>query len=176
MKSKSIAAIVVAALGTTLFTFLLVYHEIGSISYVTLLCALGLISLVLHGFSRIRELDLKNLKMTLDRIEEAKAEVFAKEADLKNITISLAQIIAFSNAFQGRLRSEESYELQSKWYRLQTNKLLNILAVNNLDRREILKYDTFFQKVKTLKSTEEKEKFSDELLDMMKEDIEKGNE
>jgi len=75
MKVESIIAAVVAILGTTLFTLLLYLERMGETSYMILLVTLGLISLALHGFSRLHELDLKQLRITLDRIEKVKSEI-----------------------------------------------------------------------------------------------------
>jgi hypothetical protein len=75
MKIASTIAGVVAFLGVVLFTILLCLGHIGATAFVTLMLALGLFCLALHGFSRLRELDLKQLKITLDRIEQVKSEI-----------------------------------------------------------------------------------------------------
>ena len=75
MRIASIIAGIVGILCTVLFTVLLCLGHIGSTAFVMLLVALGLLCLALHGFSRLRELDLKQLKITLDRIEQVKSEI-----------------------------------------------------------------------------------------------------
>ena len=75
MKTESVAAIIIAVLGIVLFTALLVKGAIGQTTFAILIVALSFVCLALHGFSRIRELDLKNLKITLDKIEKVKAEI-----------------------------------------------------------------------------------------------------
>jgi len=174
MKLESIFALFFSIAGTILFTLLLVNDIIGSISYITLLSILALVCLVLHGFSRIREFDLKNLRMTLSRIEKVKAEVYAKEKDLKNISISLARIIAFNNAFQGRWGSEEGNKLKRNWYRLQTDSLLKTLVVDDEIKKDILKYDEFFQQINDHADIHEKEKMRDELYKLIESDLQKS--
>jgi len=56
--------------------------------------ATALLGLVLHGFCRLQELDLKNLRLVLREIEQTKKELFVREGKLKAIAIPLAQIIA----------------------------------------------------------------------------------
>lgn len=170
-RSTLISIVVLAVSGTSLFTFLLVHGQIGEVVYLALVALLALLCSVLPGFSRLRELDLRNLRLTLDRIEEVKEEVFAKEADLRNIAISLAKIIAFGNAFQGRYKSEEGIQLERNWYLLQTNKLLDLLAVDRKVRQEILKYDTFYQTARSLKAADEKERFAQHLYNMVRADL-----
>ena len=75
MKIESVIACIVGLLNTVLFTALLCLGHIGVVAFVTLLGALGLFCLALHGFSRLRELDLKKLKITLDQIEQVKSEI-----------------------------------------------------------------------------------------------------
>ena len=58
------------------------------------MAATALLGLVLHGFGRLQELDLKNLRLVLREIEQTKKELFVREGKLKAIAIPLAQIIA----------------------------------------------------------------------------------
>lgn len=74
-KPESIVAAVVVAVCLPLFTVLLIFDKVGGLTYLGLLGLLLLTGVVLHGFSRLRELDLKNLKLTLSEIKEVKAEI-----------------------------------------------------------------------------------------------------
>lgn len=111
MKKESIIALLLTLLGIALITCLLVFDKIGQATYAVLFPIICILGLVLYGFRRLRELDLKNLRITLDKIEKTKQEIFAKEKDLRDIGLRLAKILAFNNAFQGRLGSEESKEI-----------------------------------------------------------------
>jgi hypothetical protein len=173
LRAESVAATVTGTVGTALFTTLLVKGIVGPASYVTLLSLAALISLVLHGFSRLRQPDLKNLKLTLSKIEEAKAEVFAKEKDLKNIALRLARILAFNNAFQNRVPSEESLSLQRQWYRTQTHQLLELLNIKAFERSDVLKYQEALDKLDTLVGQpQEREKHYAKLIRIVMEDLE----
>ena len=76
---------------------------------ITLICWLAF-----YGFDRVKELDIKNLKLILSEIKETKKEIFAKQEDLKRTAYTLAEIMAFSNSMQGRLSSKESHEISKK--------------------------------------------------------------
>ncbi|MFC1478741.1 hypothetical protein ACFL57_04710, partial [Candidatus Margulisiibacteriota bacterium] len=107
---------IISILGIVLFTFLLIKKHIGQTSYCFLIAIVILMGLVLNGFDRLEVLDLKNLRMTLREIKETKKEIFAKTEDLKRTAYLMSQIMAYSNAAQGRLGSKEGYKIQSEWY------------------------------------------------------------
>lgn len=172
MRTESVVSIVLALLGTALFSILLWYGLLKSTAYVALLSVLALVCLVLHGFSRIRELDLKNLRMKLDRMEKVKEDIFAKEKDLQKVSVQLAKIIAYNNAFHGRIGSHETFRLSNKWYRLQTEELLDLLGVREKERDRVLRYYTAMDRVDQVKDNpEEAAKENAKLVEMIKSDL-----
>lgn len=171
-KTESIIAIIVSMIGLTLFTILLVQKEISAGYYVTLMGLLAAVSLAIHGFSRILKLDLKNLKITLDKIVEVRDEIFAKEEDLNNIAISLIKILACSTAWEGRLGSEETHMLLNQLYRLETRKLLDTIKVDKDIKKEVMKYHELFEKIEAEKDNEaERNKLLAEILDTIRADV-----
>lgn len=74
MNAKVWSAIIGGA-GLALFTGLLATGTVGELSYIALLTLLAFVCLVIPAYPRLKELDLRNLKLTLDRIEAVKAEV-----------------------------------------------------------------------------------------------------
>lgn len=90
ISGSSIAGLLSALLGTSFFTTLLCLEEIGQATYVTLLSLLAIVSLVLHGFSRVREIDLKSLKMVLDPIAEIKPGSYKDKTTGDKIGISVS--------------------------------------------------------------------------------------
>ena len=50
----------------------------------------AIVSLVLHGFSRVREIDIKNLKMVLDPMAEIKPGSYRDESTGNRIGISVS--------------------------------------------------------------------------------------
>ncbi len=74
-KPSTVVSILVGVGGIVLFTALLAEAKIGEASYVILLGMLFLICLAISVLTRLRELDLRSLKLTLDRIEAVKAGI-----------------------------------------------------------------------------------------------------
>jgi hypothetical protein len=72
---ESISALVLSMVGLSLFTLLLWRHIIGEGVYAGLLALLAAAGLALFGFRRLVEINFKELKITLDRIEQVKSEV-----------------------------------------------------------------------------------------------------
>jgi hypothetical protein len=74
-KSSPIIAVILALVGTALFTILLVIGKLSEGSFVVLLGMLSLTCIVLPVLPRLRELDLRSLRLTLNEIKAVKAEI-----------------------------------------------------------------------------------------------------
>jgi len=98
----------ISATAFFIFTALLLLEHIGEASYCLLVALSTLLGLVLHGFGRLQELDLKNLRLVLREIKATKKELFVREEKLKEIVLPLAQVIALTGASEGRLVDRES--------------------------------------------------------------------
>src|SRR5437899_7686297 len=83
----------ISAFAFGIFTYLLWLRHIGEASYCFLVALTAMLGLVLHGFSRLQEFDLKNLRLVLREIRQTKEELFVREEKLKAIALPLAQII-----------------------------------------------------------------------------------
>ena len=86
-------SLAISGIAFAIFTALLVFGRIGEASYCFLVATATLLGLVLHGFGRLQELDLKNLRVVLREIEQTKKELFVREEKLRQIALPLAQII-----------------------------------------------------------------------------------
>lgn len=75
MKRETIAAVFVGAGAVVLFTALLFFGRLGEIAYTSLLTVSALASLSIAFNQRLKVLDLRNLKVVLRRIDQAKEDV-----------------------------------------------------------------------------------------------------
>lgn len=172
------------------FTALLVLGYVGEASYVLLVAGTALVGLVLHGFGRLQEIDLKNLKLVLRELKETKEELFVKQQQLKSLATPLAQIIAFSSAAEGRMTSKEFFALRAKWYRKKIKELVDALGIEYSEALETRKYLEKYEEIdKTLGTREGLQttdpdyqavkqrlaKLNEELNEMLRADIEKQN-
>jgi len=82
MKTQAIVAAVLGGVSVTLFTVLLTTKSISEVTYLTLLLSTALVCVVLLVLPRLKELDIKNLRLTLDEIRTVKAEVETVKEDL----------------------------------------------------------------------------------------------
>ena len=57
--------LIISTIVFIVFTVLLYISKIGEASYAFLVAATALFGLVLHGFDRLKEIDLKNLRVVL---------------------------------------------------------------------------------------------------------------
>lgn len=170
-----------------LFTTLLLLGKIGEASFSFLTAGTALLGLVLHGFGRLQELDLKNLRVVLREIEETKKELFVREEKLKKIALPLAQIIALTGASEGRMGSRESWSAKREWYRRKVQELIAALELSAKESAEIQKYADKYAEIdralgerEGLTTTDPDHKevkakleaLSTEILEMMKADTE----
>ena len=114
MPGESIAAIVTSVALLALFTTLLVKKRINQPSYIILVSLAALVAIVLHGFPRLEEVDLKELKLTLAEIKEVKQDVYAKARDVGYASRMLADLIALQDVHQGL--SGDPYMFQRRDY------------------------------------------------------------
>lgn len=178
----------ISVIAFVIFTALLWLGRIGEASYCFLVAASALLGLVLHGFGRLQELDLKNLRLVLREIEETKKELFVREEKLKAIAIPLAQLIALTGASEGRLGDRQSWTVKREWYKQKLEALINAIELSGTEATETLKYtqkygeiDAIFGARDGLKTTDPDyaetkarlESLGAELVEMMKADIAK---
>lgn len=68
-------SIIIACVGTLLFTVLLIFKYINQGVYIGLMMALGVICIAVAVLPRLKELDIKNLRLTLNEIREAQEKL-----------------------------------------------------------------------------------------------------
>lgn len=178
----------IATIVFTVFTVLLYVGKISEASYVFLIAATALFGLVLHGFDRLKEFDLKNLRIVLRELQETKQELFVREEKLKSIAIPLAQIIAFTGATEGRMGSKETWSAKRKWYKGKLEKLIESLELTASEVQETKKFIEKYEAIDQIlagrnglmttdpdyaETKQQLEILNNELIELMKCDFEK---
>jgi hypothetical protein len=170
MKTESIISLLLAVVGTVLFTALLGYHLIGQAAFVTLMSILALVCIVVLVLRRLTQLDLKNMKITLEKFEKVRDDVFAKEKDIAKMSLLVSQLFAFNSAFEGRIYQPESHRLQQEWYYRKTAELLAAIKASPLSTEEVLKYFHAMRRYETSDNAAQKLEWHN-LMNMIREDI-----
>lgn len=181
--------LVIFGVGFAVFTALLLGGRIGEAAYCFLVATSALLGLVLHGFGRLKELDLKNLRLVLRGLEETKRDLFVREERLKAVLGPVAQILALTASSEGRWAgNRESTNIKREWYRQKVQALTDAMQASGAEAAEISKYmvkyaefDRVFGLREVLRTTDEDyeyakgrlESISAELTQMMKEDLKK---
>ena len=132
--------IVISTIAFITFTGLLWLGKIGEASFSFLVAATALFGLVLHGFSRLQELDLKNLRLVLREIKETKEELFVREEKLKSVIVPLVQILSYAGVAEGRWTEAETSALKRQWYKKKLTMLLESLDFNPQEAIETKKF------------------------------------
>jgi hypothetical protein len=139
--------LVIFAIAFGTFTTLLFLGRIGEASYCFLFAASALFGLVLHGFARLKELDLKNLRVVLRELKQTKEELFVREEKLKAIALPLAEMIAFAGASEGRMGSKEFWPVMRGWYKRKLQGLIEALELNPVESSETQKYIQKYEEI-----------------------------
>jgi len=93
--------------GVVISIYLLNIGKLGSGAFVTLVAILFLSGLALHGFDRLKELDIKNLRLILAEAKDIRKDIYAKVETVKKIGEKTAELAAFSVARVGRFASPD---------------------------------------------------------------------
>ena len=178
--------LVISSIAFAIFTTLLWLEKLSEPSYTFLIAATAVFGLVLHGFDRLKELDLKNLRVTLREIKETQKELYVREEKLKSVAIPLAQIVAFTGASGGRWGSEDGNTAKRKWYKHKLEGLMKALDFDSKEHQEAKKFiekyeaiDKLFNGRGALNVNDEDyqetkaalDKLSNEITELLKQDV-----
>ena len=132
------------------FTIGLYISKIGEASYCILFSLTILIGFGLHGFERIKEIDFKNLKITLDEIRAAKEELFVREERLRSIIVPLTHLLAYISTTEGRLMNRNSYKAKRQWLKSKLAILMNSLELKPEEIKTISKISDIYNEIDTI--------------------------
>ena len=145
-------------IGTVLFTGLLIHKDIKQSCFTILICFLGIMCLALYGFPRLRELDLKNMKISLDKMKIIQKDVTAKEKDIKKVSLELARLIAFNSAFQSVIGNEDIAKYRKLYIQKKTKDLLSTLNIHDDEIAQIFKYQDAIDKFQNTEDKQERDR------------------
>lgn len=196
MKDKSIKAsntgamvgALVSAVAVAGFTTLLWLDRIGQAAYCFLLAGTALTGLVLAAFDRLGELDLKNMRIVLHEIRQARDELLISEQRLRHVALPIVKMLAFSSAAEGRFGSAEGVSAKRAWCYRTIDQLAVRLDFTAADTAEVQKYIRLYKSIDQLfeqrsalppgdpdreRLAAQASAISSQLVDMLKNDTEK---
>lgn len=119
--------------GLALISYFLNTARIGSSSFTFLFIALLLSYLAFYGFDRLKELDIKNMRITLNEMKEVKKDVYAKAETVKELGEEIAELSAFNVTAVGRFAPPD---LTEEILRVR-NKIKSVLEMIGSDKNKI---------------------------------------
>ncbi len=149
MNYESVVALVIATIFPGLFTLLLWQKRLTQSSYVILFSFVGIVCLVLHGFPRLRILDLKNLTLTMDRIESIRADVYASRDQVEHLSFLLTELILFENVVRTIPENAEMIKQEQLWIRNKCREILDSMSNDRQPRNAYRFQDAFDQFIQT---------------------------
>jgi hypothetical protein len=89
---RALLSVIVGVVSVAFFTTLLVLQEISEIAYSALVALSALVAIIIYGFPRLAELDIKNLRLTLREVKEATFEAKNATRELEQAKKELAEM------------------------------------------------------------------------------------
>lgn len=99
---KNIIAFLISFFGIALATGLLLCGKINPPVFAYLFTVVILTGFALYGFDRLKELNIKGLKVILSEAKEIKKDIYAKTETVKKLGEEVAELTAFNVARVGR--------------------------------------------------------------------------
>lgn len=115
-----------------LISYFLWVGKIGPWQFTSLLSILSFLYFLLPIRDRLKELDIKNLRATLNEIKEVKKDVYAKAETVKKLAEEIAELTAFNVTRVGRLASPD---LTEKIFGVR-NKIKSVLEMIGSDKNK----------------------------------------
>jgi hypothetical protein len=172
VRVPGIVATAVGIVGFTTFTLLLVYGTISTGSYIALLILLTFACIAIPVLDRLKTLDVKNLKLTLEKIESVKREIYAKESDLRKTSTLLTELIAATATVTGILGDEDSYKFSTALVKSKIMHLAKQLSLTEAELASIFKYERALADVHAAPKEEHDRRWK-EFVELLKHESEK---
>ena len=147
MKSHEKIGIGLLAIGFIFLPLLLYANIINLNSYTILLPIILICSVTYWILPSLKELNLKELKLILQKIDKGKQELYAKEEDLKNVLNGFIELLFINNQWIGRFSEEESDNLRKEWTHLIVEKMNQEIEIDPKILDFINRYETIFKKI-----------------------------
>ena len=96
--------------GVGLAAYLLIIGKISSVHFCFLFLISILVALAFYVSDRLKELDIKNARLILTEVREAKEDIYAKAETVKKLGEALADFTAFNVTQVGRFASKDLKE------------------------------------------------------------------
>ncbi len=162
--------IIIIIFGAAFFTCLLIANYINGSAFLFGLALCVLVAIILVDFEKLKEIDLKSLRLVLNDIEEESQE-------LQELALRVCELIAMNSEFQNRWGTEEWEKMRKEIESLELKKIL-LLIKDDKAEGKIFRYKKLFEKIDAIDKFEEKgdknQMITDELkkhLDILKREV-----
>jgi hypothetical protein len=146
----ALLALAIAIGGTFLFRQMLRENQLTPATFISAFAILCSVSLAIYGFPRLKEFELLKGRFTLERMETIRKEIYAKEEDLKRLSLLLTDSILMSSVWLGRVGSEETNRLKTQWFSQQAQQIISVIQSSKSDREHLLRFVRLFQKMDSI--------------------------
>jgi hypothetical protein len=109
-----IAALILSAVGIAGSSHLLLSQAIGSGEFVTLVLVSVILGLIIFFGDRVSSFSLKDMSVTLAKIEEARIEVEAKRSEIEELAYLTVRLVAISQEAQRTFGMTDGVEAEFK--------------------------------------------------------------
>ena len=154
--TQIIAAIIIGIGGIAGAYLLLSARKISEATFVILFSITVITALVVAFIDRVQSFSLRDLRVELAKVENARREVEEKERQVHGVAMTLAEITVFLAAFHRRLGSEESQELENEWLGKRVADLLAVSKASEEERSHVFRFIREVEEMDLLRKTDQK--------------------
>lgn len=149
----AISSVIIAATGLAWSQYLLTTARISQITFLGLVTLCVLVGLFIAFNYRIKLLNLRQLTLELERVEEARKDVEARESRVRQIAKIVSEITLFSAAFQHRNLGEGESETQRAWLESKVRELLATISASPEEQTKTFRFHEAAKQLDELRNT-----------------------
>ncbi len=141
-------------------------------SFITFILTLCIIFIGFYSIDRLKEINLKEMKLVLEKAEKMKDEIYAKEKQLKDTAVALVKLTTFTAAMNMRLGESEDYRLRQRYVKKVSEELLKTLEIEENEKQNAFELYLLLENYDDAKekgNVEEKNEINKKIKEKMRE-------
>jgi hypothetical protein len=143
---RLVGKIIIVLFGFGFFTILLKDTLINEWTFFLLLSLVLIVAIVFTEFDKLKELNIKELKLTLREVEE-------KSETIKQLSKEIVGMISINSGLQGRFGSEKSERLRVDISTIHIKRILDLIDEKGIYNADVLYFQNYLSELRETKIT-----------------------
>jgi hypothetical protein len=114
-------------------------------SVIFLIALFVLAAIAVGAFSRLEEINLRQLSIRLRKVEEAEKRIYAREKIVRELMLELADLAAMETLNFSRLSGSEYAQLMRQWRDKRVDEILDLVEATPEEKNHLRRYVPIYQ-------------------------------